>query len=204
MIKEYNNLLGKKITEQQALQSKEFIVNFIDNLSNLIKEQHRIINEEIFFVDYLLNDNENEVEAFNYLKSKSKMFEIKKRDVVGNYIVYTSKGYTIGEAIAPSIGKTVYNINDPAHVICIQTLDFQTNLPIPDRTVKYWYDINEDGNKYQGIKFYYNEDGSFQVGIDMTPYDSDQQDWDYYSNFQSLQSKKQADLSYYINSNLTP
>ncbi|MBK1897277.1 hypothetical protein [Chryseobacterium paridis] len=206
MIKQYNNLSGKEITEQQALQSNEFVINFVDNLSNnLVKEEHHIINNQVSFIKYLIYDNESESVIFDYLSNKSEQFQIKKRVIIGNFVVDTNKNYSLQVGNGPLISKLVYNINDlePEHFICIYVLDWQTNLPIPDRTKKYWYGIDKDGEKYEAIEFSYKEDGSLLEAIDKTPNHSDEQDWKYYDNFQELQSKKQVDLSYYVNSNLT-
>jgi len=206
MIKEYYPIWGEKITEQEALQLKNFKIRWIDGLYNLpFKEQHVINNDGIEFIEYYIYDGENEEEVLHTLSRKSERFDIVKRVVVENFIVDTSKGYIRGNHI-PSVGKVVYHADDPdAHHICSQILDNKTHLPIHDRTVKYWYDTDENGKKYQAVRCWYEENGSLEVAIDQRAYDSEQ-DWDYFTlqGFYKLQRTISEDISYYQNGNLLP
>ncbi|MCT2560499.1 hypothetical protein [Chryseobacterium herbae] len=209
MIKKYYHLSGEKITEEESSQLKEFTIKLIDSLSDFpFKEEHHIINNTIDFIQYFINDNEGEEQVFNYLCSQSEKFQIKERLIEGDFIIVTNRSYILKNGNGPLISKYVYHAEDleSTHYICIQILDDQTNLPIEERTKKYWYDTDKNGEKYEGIEFSYHEDGSLRCATDMTPNHSDEQDWEYYDaqNFQNLQNRKSADFNYYLNAELMP
>lgn len=206
MIKEYITLSGTKITEQQALELPEFKINYIDGLSMTVKEEHHFIRQELAFIRYMMNNEENETAVFNDLKNKCSRFEILIIEVTGNYIVETSGFFSLVVGHLPLRSKAVFHRNDPKHFICLQILDPESLAPVLEETKKYRYSIDEDGEIYAGIEFLYNKAGLLETAIDKTSDPENQQNWKYYddSDFQHLQDRFLVDISYYRSADLLP
>lgn len=194
MIKEYRNTAGIKITEQQAMQMngsyKEF---YFEPNSLFLKEIIEYSKNAIFEIIYYKKDSENEIGIINYLSGRHFLFEIISKEVIGGYIVCTSKGFNVKKGGYLGYDKKVYEINDIEckYLICSQVYDKYTSLPILDSTLKFIYSFDDYGNgeKVQGVKFTYKPNGELDLAVDMTPDYNNHKNWDEYTlaNFQELQ-----------------
>ncbi|MCC9074117.1 hypothetical protein LNQ49_21240 [Flavobacterium sp. F-65] len=143
----YTNLYGKTLTAQQVASSDIFI--------KIFKENNRLRKEEFYDRNMLFN-------TLNYIEFGSSHQDllalnmgtisiIEIEDTDSNYIKYHSFKYLNG--IIKSKGLAVRKTNDVG--IMNQTLDLQTNLPIYNKTYKYYEDQT---NGYE-FKFHYYHSG---------------------------------------------
>lgn len=209
MIKEYRNREGFKITEQQLphMEGSYQVFNYDPN-TFLLQEIVDYKRDEIFQIKYFKKVSENENDIINYLSLKNFFFVIISKEITIDYIVLTVKRFNTKKGGLLGISKEVYEISDEEceYLICGQTLDKLTLQPILDKTLKFYYSIDSEGKKVEGVKFRYKQNGDLDVAVDMTPDYNNHKNWDEYSlaNFQDLQDLFSIDIGYYKNANLLP
>jgi hypothetical protein len=100
----------------------------------------------------------------------------------------------------------VFKTDDPENFICSQVIDNETHEPQLERTVKCWYTLDKNGEKYAAIECSYEEDGTLELAVDKTSDPDNEQNWAHYDyeTFHELQEKFPADISYYKTAALLP
>ncbi|SHF52017.1 hypothetical protein [Chryseobacterium sp. OV279] len=206
MKKVYKNIFGEVISKAKAEKLDDYHLYYYEKDSEVLKEIEFLTEDEIYSINYFINHEEDEKEIVNYLKEKSDLFDIEKRENAGDFIIATNKMYSLAVDEKPLVSKTVFYHHDPENFICSQILDNETLQPIPERTTKCWYADDENGEKYAAIEFSYQEDGKLELAIDKTPNPDNDEEWEHYeyATFKNLQSKIDADISYYKTAALLP
>lgn len=206
MKKVYKNIFGEVISKAKAEKLDDYHLYYYEKDSEVLKEIEFLTEDEIYSINYFMNHEEDEKEIVNYLKEKSDLFDIEKREHAGDFIIATNKMYSLAVDEKPLVSKTVFYHHDPENFICSQILDNETLQPIPERTTKCWYADDENGEKYAAIEFSYQEDGKLELAIDKTPNPDNDEEWEHYeyATFKNLQSKIDADISYYKTAALLP
>ncbi|MBB6369407.1 hypothetical protein [Chryseobacterium shigense] len=206
MKKVYKNIFGEVISKARAEKLDDYHLYYYEKDSELLKEIEFLTEDEVYNINYFMNHKEDEEEIVNYLKEKSDLFDIEKRETNGDFIIATNKMYSLTVDEKPLISKTVFHYDDPENFICSQVLDNKTLKPILERTTKCWYTYDENGEKFAAIEFSYQEDGKLELAIDKTPDPDDDSEWEHYdySTFKDLQNKIPADISYYKTALLLP
>ncbi|GEM_PF-495337 len=206
MKKVYKNIFGEVISKAKAEKLDDYHLYYYEKDSDELKEIEFLAEDEIYSINYFMSPDEDEEQVVNYLKEKSDLFDIEKRENAGDFIIATNKMYSLAVDDKPLISKTVFHHDDPDNFICSQVLDNETLKPILERTTKCWYTLDEKGEKYAAIEFSYQEDGKLELAIDKTPDPENELEWQYYeySNFQDLQSTMADDISYYKTAVLLP
>ncbi|HCA08379.1 hypothetical protein [Chryseobacterium sp.] len=206
MKKVYKNIFGEVISKAKAEKLDDYHLYYYEKDSEVLKEIEFLTEDEIYSINYFMNHEEDEKEIVNYLKEKSDLFDIEKRENAGDFIIATNKMYSLAVDEKPLVSKTVFYHHDPENFICSQILDNETLQPIPERTTKCWYADDENGEKYAAIEFSYQEDGKLELAIDKTPNPDNDEEWEHYeyATFKNLQSKIDADISYYKTAALLP
>ncbi|SFN28296.1 hypothetical protein SAMN05421594_2039 [Chryseobacterium oleae] len=206
MKKVYKNIFGEVISKAKAEKLDDYHLYYYEKDSEVLKEIEFLTEDEIYSINYFMNHEEDEKEIVNYLKEKSDLFDIEKRESAGDFIIATNKMYSLAVDEKPLVSKTVFYHHDPENFICSQILDNETLQPIPERTTKCWYADDENGEKYAAIEFSYQEDGKLELAIDKTPNPDNDEEWEHYeyATFKNLQSKIDADISYYKTAALLP
>ncbi|REC79020.1 hypothetical protein DRF60_06895 [Chryseobacterium elymi] len=206
MKKVYKNIFGEVISKAKAEKLDDYHLYYYEKDSGVLKEIEFLTDDEIYNINYFMSHDEDEKQIINYLKKKSDLFDIEKRESSGDFIIATNKIYSLSADEKPLISKTVFYHDDPENFICSQILDAETLKPIPERTTKCWYTSDENGEKYAAIEFSYQEDGKLELAIDKTPNPDNDLEWEHYeySTFKDLQSKIQTDISYYKTARLLP
>lgn len=206
MKKVYKNIFGEVISKAQAEKLDDYHLYYYEKDSEVLKEIEFLTEDEIYSINYFMDQDEDEEQIVNYLKEKSDLFDIEKREYAGDFIIATNKIYSLSVDEQPLISKTVFHHDDPENFICSQILDNKTLEPIPERTTKCWYASDENGEKYAAIEFSYQEDGKLELAIDKTPNPDNDLDWEHYeyATFKNLQGQIEADISYYKTAALLP
>ncbi len=206
MRKVYKNIFGEVISKAKAEKLDDYHLYYYEKDSDVLKEIEFLSEDEIYSINYYMSDDENEQQIINYLKEKSDLFDIERRESAGNFIIATNKMYSLAVDEKPLISKTVFYEDDPENFICSQILDNETLKPVPERTTKCWYDLDENGEKYAAIEFSYQEDGKLELAIDKTPNPDNDMEWEHYeyASFKDLQNRIDADISYYKTAALLP
>lgn len=206
MKKVYKDIFGEVISKAKAEKLDDYHLYYYEKGSDVLKEIEFLTEDEVYNINYFMSNEENEEEIVNYLKEKSDLFDIEKRETDGDFIIATNKMYSFTVDEKPLISKTVFHHDDPENFICSQVLDNKTLKPILERTTKCWYTYDENGEKYAAIEFSYQEDGKLELAIDKTPNPDDDFEWEHYdySTFKDLQSKIPVDISYYKTALLLP
>ncbi|KMQ63218.1 hypothetical protein ACM46_14920 [Chryseobacterium angstadtii] len=206
MKKVYKNIFGEVISKAKAEKLDDYHLYYYEKDSDVLKEIEFLTEDEIYSINYFMNREDDEEEVVNYLKEKSDLFDIEKRESAGDFIITTNKIYSLAVDEKPLISKTVFYHNDPENFICSQILDNETMQPIPERTTKCWYAADKNGEKYAAIEFSYQEDGKLELAINKIPNPDNDLDWEHYeySTFKNLQSQIDADISYYKTAVLLP
>lgn len=206
MKKVYKNIFGEVISKAKAEKLDDYHLYYYEKDSEVLKEIEFLTEDEIYSINYFMNHKEDEKEIVNYLKEKSDLFDIEKRESAGDFIIATNTMYSLAVDEKPLVSKTVFYQHDPENFICSQILDNETLQPIPERTTKCWYADDENGEKYAAIEFSYQEDGKLELAIDKTPNPDNDEEWEHYeyATFKNLQSKIDADMSYYKTAALLP
>lgn len=206
MKKVYKNIFGEVISKAAAEKLDDYHLYYYEKDSDVLKEIEFLTEDEIYSINYFMSHDENEEQIVNYLKEKSDLFDIEKRESAGKFIIATNKMYSLAVDEQPLISKTVFYHDDPENFICSQILDNETLEPIPERTTKCWYASDENGEKYAAIEFSYQEDGKLELAIDKTPNPENDMEWAQYeySTFKNLQSQIPTDISYYKTAVLLP
>lgn len=207
MIREYKNIYGNKITEQQAIQINQYDIFLLDEITNLVKEKHSVIDNIVNRIEYYKSDSENENDVYNYLKNKTDFFLICKKETFNSFFIITYKQYGIeSNSTFLLTYKSVFNNDTLEDPLGTQTLDNSTLFPVLEKTKKYWYSKDENGVTQVGVEFFYKNDGNLDYAIDKTPDFSNHKNWDRYTlaNFQDLQNLFTINIDYYKNANLLP
>ncbi|MGK6341668.1 hypothetical protein ACMGDK_05475 [Chryseobacterium sp. DT-3] len=206
MKKVYKNIFGEVISKAKAEKLDDYHLYYYEKDSGILKEIEFLAEDEIYNINYFMSQDEDEEQIVNYLKEKSDLFDIEKRQSTGNFTIATNKIYSLSADEKPLISKTVFYHDDPENFICSQILDTDTLEPIPERTTKCWYTSDDNGEKYAAIEFSYQEDGKLELAIDKTPNPDNDLEWEHYeySTFKDLQSKIPTDISYYKTARLLP
>ncbi|WP_422691537.1 hypothetical protein [Chryseobacterium sp. Mn2064] len=202
----YKNIFGEVISKSNAVKLNEYHLYYYDENTEVLKEIEFISEDNIYNINYFLNDNDDEEQILDYLKEKSDFFDIEKRETGEGYIISTNKLYSLSVDDHPLISKTVFTLDDPENFICSQVIDNETEEPQFEKTVKCWYTTDENGEKYAAIECSYQEDGKLELAIDKTSDPENEQNWDHYDDetFQELQDKFVTDISYYKTAALLP
>jgi len=206
MKKVYKNIFGEVISKAKAEKLDDYHLYYYEKDSEVLKEIEFLTEDEVYNIHYFMSHDEDEEQVINYLKEKSDLFDIEKRESAGDLIIATNKIYSLTVDEKPLISKTVFYHDDPENFICSQILDSETLEPIPERTTKCWYTSDENGEKYAAIEFSYQEDGKLELAIDKTPNPDNDLEWEHYeySTFKDLQKKIPNDISYYKTARLLP
>ncbi|MGC5746936.1 hypothetical protein [Chryseobacterium sp. NFX27] len=206
MKKVYKNIFGEVISKAKAEKLDDYHLYYYEKDSEVLKEIEFLAEDGIYNINYFMSHDEDEEQIIHYLKKKSDLFDIEKRESAGDFIIATNKIYSLTVDEKPLISKTVFYQDDPENFICSQILDTETLEPIPERTTKCWYTSDENGEKYAAIEFSYQEDGKLELAIDKTPNPDNDLEWEHYeySTFKDLQSKIPTDISYYKTARLLP
>jgi len=206
MKKVYKNIFGEVISKAKAEKLDDYHLYYYEKDSETLKEIEFLAEDEIYNINYFMSHDEDEEQIINYLKEKSDLFDIEKRESAGDFIIATNKIYSLTVDEKPLISKTVFYHDDPENFICSQILDTETLKPIPERTTKCWYTSDENGEKYAAIEFSYQEDGKLELAIDKTPNPDNDLEWEHYeySTFKDLQNKIPTDIAYYKTARLLP
>lgn len=206
MKKVYKNIFGEVISKAKAEKLDDYHLYYYEKDSEVLKEIEFLAEDGIYNINYFMSPDEDEEQIIHYLKEKSDLFDIEKRESAGDFIIATNKIYSLTVDEKPLISKTVFYQADPENFICSQILDTETLEPIPERTTKCWYTSDENGEKYAAIEFSYQEDGKLELAIDKTPNPDNDLEWEHYeySTFKDLQSKIPTDISYYKTARLLP
>lgn len=206
MKKVYKNIFGEVISKAKAEKLDDYHLYYYEKDSEVLKEIEFLTEDEIYSINYFMNQDEDEEQIVNYLREKSDLFDIEKREYAGDFIIATNKMYSLSVDEQPLISKIVFHHHDPENFICSQILDNKTLEPIPERTTKCWYASDENGEKYAAIEFSYQEDGKLELAIDKTPNPDNDLEWEHYeyATFKNLQGQIEADISYYKTAALLP
>ncbi|PIF45057.1 hypothetical protein CLU96_2057 [Chryseobacterium sp. 52] len=206
MKKVYKNIFGDIISKAEAEKLDDYHLYYYEKNSEVLKEIEFLTEDEIYSINYFMNQDEDEEQIVKYLKEKSDLFDIEKKAPSGNFIIATNKMYSLSVDEQPLISKTVFYNDDPENFICSQIIDNETLQPILERTTKCWYAYDGNGEKYAAIEFSYQEDGKLELAIDKTPNPDNDQEWEHYeySTFKNLQSRIETDISYYKTAALLP
>ncbi|UHO36907.1 hypothetical protein H5J24_14015 [Chryseobacterium capnotolerans] len=206
MRKVYKNIFGEVISKSKAMKLDEYHLYYYKSDSDILKEIEFINEENIYNINYFLDEGDNEDEVLEYLKEKSDFFDIEKKETTDGFIITTNKLYSLSVDDLPLISKTVFKTDDPENFICSQVIDNETQEPQLERTVKCWYTSDEKGEKYAAIECSYQEDGKLELAIDKTTDPEHEQNWAHYDyeTFQELQKRCPVDISYYKTAALLP
>ncbi len=206
MKKVYKNIFGEVISKAEAEKLDDYHLYYYEKGSERVKEIEFLTEDEIYSINYFMNDTEDEEQVFNYLKDKSELFDIEKRESAGDFVIATNKVYSLSSDERPLISKTIFYHDDPENFICSQIIDNDTLKPIMERTTKCWYTTDKNGEKYAAIEFSYQEDGKLELAVDKTPDPENELNWEHYdySTFQELQNRFSTDISYYKTAVLLP
>ncbi|MNK07065.1 hypothetical protein D3C87_249740 [compost metagenome] len=201
---EYKNLENKNITQQQAQYLDYYTKNFIDQNTGFVKKIEVMENRQLTSISYYLDsgENENDIVQLYTDQVKDDVITIVRQTIQNNNIElrkqYNDKNLTF-------ITHILYdNYNN---IICRQNYNLITNQPIPETTLKYYYDYSdytEEWGYREIFDSHYNSDGSLNILIYM-PTDNDQDNESYGPiNFSLLQDQFSEDLSYYLTSEFMP
>ncbi|KPE52253.1 hypothetical protein [Chryseobacterium indologenes] len=206
MKKVYKNIFGEIISKAEAEKLDDYHLYYYEKGSERVKEIEFLTEDEIYNISYFMNDTEDEELVFKYLKEKSELFDIEKRESAGDFVIATNKVYSLSSDENPLISKTIFYHDDPENFICSQIIDNNTLKPIMEKTTKCWYTTDKSGEKYAAIEFSYQEDGKLELAIDKTPDPENELNWGHYdyNTFKELQSRFSTDISYYKTAVLLP
>ena len=200
-------MFGKPVTEQQLSLLNEYTEILIDPTTSLVKTMNTFKNGNLWDINYFKSGNESENQIVNDLKTQTDSFTISERLVTtANYTIESSNQYISTDLNSPPLKSKALKKQN-GEPICIETLDANNSLPIPDETKKYYYGTDEDGEEFEILEGFYKQDGSIDYIIYKPNGDLNSgQDWEYFyqSNFAVLQSKFTNDISYFLTSTLIP
>jgi len=137
-----------EITETQALQSGDYIKHYFDN--DRLQMVESFLNSKMFSMDYYILPNEDENTLLQELSNRCRFVTFKDpKQPLGAYFTERERDYIDGEFN----GKANLLYDHQGREICFQGIDIETETPIPEQTIKYFYD--PDPEEFGATSIYY-------------------------------------------------
>ena len=198
----YKDIYLNEITEAQANilgnYSKEFIE---DGSLKKIENYYKYILKSI---EYYIKPSENEMEIVEELSQQTSIIVIADPlSSSGNLFIGVTRQYINMQMVLK--GRNLYD--EFKNIICMETIDVNTNLPSYEKTVKYYYGTDPEINDTEAFTAEYNADGSLLVINKPAALDDPFNDEVYdATDLNELEAKfpGRPDLSYYLNAMLEP
>lgn len=193
---EYKNLFNESITAQQKNILEDYVEILVDENSNLVKQKNNYFNNEMSSIEYYIDSGENETQLVTSLSQLNPTVCIKEVTTLTNHSIEDEREYKN----AALRFKSRYLLDNQGRVICSESVDSNSNLPLYNETEKYHF---SDNKVIEDLYARYTASGNLEYIIYKTNGD-EEQDWEYYdqTNFSELQSKFIEDLSYYLTADL--
>lgn len=147
----YKNSNGDTITSQQLARLNNYQkILIVDNVVKKIEYyEDNLMNQ----VSYYKEDSESDNNILSQF-SGIKIIQILERDSSGNFQIERSAEFIDGELAFKEIDR----FDQSGNLICSQTIDTDTGLPVLEKTEKYMYD---EGNNKKYC-FMYDENGDLE------------------------------------------
>ena len=198
----YKNVLDESIEKPQAIALGEYKKIFMEGGSIKKVESYDVSVLEI--ISYYIEAGENETELVDNLSLLVTQFVViyDPKVPVGSFYTQSSRQYRNGSLVLK--GNILFD--EFNNLICAEKLNLNTNLPIQEDTVKFYYGTAPTPGDDRVFEASYNADGSL-FRIDM-PDPEEPQDSEVYdtSTFGELEVRFPGppDLSYYLTATLEP
>lgn len=147
--------LGLPVTPEKATFLGEYS-KIYEFPSGFVKKEENYVDNQLFTIDYYLDSNEIEEEAWAALAEYNVTFNIITRKYFGNYTIKFMDSYVEQQCVGQ--GRSLMNADD--ELICVEKIDMNTNQTLYEFTLKFLGEfVDEQSVDY--CKFYYHSDGSF-------------------------------------------
>lgn len=209
----YEKFRGEKVP---ALKTKKLDYYYkVFRIDGVVKKSEFYIHQVLTSIEYYLDEDENELEMVAQLtplvEHFTKIVVITKRTSLGRFTIETSREYR--KTILTSKYRCLFN--EFGREICTENIDINTNLPIYEKTKKYFFDGKEyeeyyletyDGNPI--FEASYHADGSLNFIWFQDPENSPQDDISYSAeNFDKVLQhfyETVMDLNYFFTATFEP
>lgn|GEM_PF-2460895 len=201
-VNDYND----EITPEQANLSTAYIKVYSG--AGVIKKKEIYENNILSFVCYYKFPSESESDIINMFSGGTIPFTIIETEILLNKKIETEKSY-IGNELKRK-GRNLYD--SQGMLLCEETYDILTDMPMYNKTRKFFYDLSWD-DFFPIMNAFYDEDRSLNR-IRYDSYGADQQEIYFYLDgtpgdndlptLAALLNITMAEMEYYISATLEP
>lgn len=206
----YKNIYDKQITASQATNSGDY--EKIYKEAGIVRKIESFMSNSIYAITHYLQVGENETEILSNLNAQiereNKVVILRQTQTLGIYSIEIDREYR-NEVLS---FKNRYLYDQDNRLICEESLSLDTDAPIYEKTIKYYYGINYNlfEELYEGdpiFKAKYNTDGSLDI-IHLQDPENSPQDDEYFDatdfNVLAARGPAEEDITYYFTATFEP